>query len=244
MDSLSILLLEDNYLTATDIKESLEKAGHRITAIATNYQEAMASIQQEIPDLAIIDIHLAGSPVDGITIAGELLKHYWMPLIYLTANSEQTTFQRAKQTDPAAYLLKPFRQHELAFQVELAYINQFKERGSGNAFAASTLYLPVGKAHNQIRKESVLYLQASGSYVNVYTIEEAKPFLLAMHLGHLAQYFITPNFFRLSRSLLINLNHVSRVETDQILLNHSTYLAISEGNRSSLLKRLTIIRTR
>ncbi|MBO0953104.1 response regulator [Fibrella forsythiae] len=244
MDSLAILLLEDNFLTATDIKEALEKAGHRITAIVCSYPEAVASIQQQTPDLAIIDIHLAGSAADGITIAGELLKHYWMPLIYLTANSEQTMFQRAKQTDPAAYLLKPFRQNELAFQVELAYLNQFKERSLTSAFTASTLYLPVGKAHQQIRKEDVLYLQASGSYVNVFMLNEPKPYLLAMHLGHLAQYFVSPNFFRLSRSLLINLDHVSRVEADQVLLNHRVQLAISEGNRSSLLRQLTVVRSR
>ncbi|GAB3490584.1 hypothetical protein GCM10027341_02480 [Spirosoma knui] len=244
MNSLNILLVEDQSITAADIEETLEKAGHRITAIASNRHEVLAAVQAETPDLAIIDIHLEGSTADGIAIAQELLKLNGMPIIYLTANSKSPTFQRAKKTRPAAYLLKPFRQEELAFQVELAYLNQREERYVLTPDQSESLYVPLNKGYERIDKKDVLYLQASGAYVKIFMAAEAQPHLLTMHLGHLAQYFSGADFFRLSRSLLINLSYVSRLESNQLyLLGNQVCLPISEGSRPDLLKRLAVVRT-
>ncbi|CAN5355266.1 N/A [soil metagenome] len=241
MNSLNILIVEDENITAVDIQETLEKAGHQVTAIARNFQEAVAAVKHCPPDLAMIDIRLEGSSADGITTARELLNQHWMPIIYLTANSESQTFQRAKETSPAAYLLKPFRHHELAFQVELAYINQHNR----NQLTSTTLFLPINKGHEKIEKDNVVYLLAEGAYVKVYMVGEDKPHLLAMNLGYLAQYFSTANFHRLSRSLLINLNHVSRLERNQLFLHKlPAPIIIPEGNRVDLMKKLAVVRTR
>lgn len=241
MHPLNILIVEDEIITAVDIQETLEKAGHRVTAIARNFQEAVAAVRQYPPDLAMIDIRLEGSSADGITTARELLNQHWMPIIYLTASSESQAFQRAKETLPAAYLLKPFRHHELAFQVELAYINQHNR----NLLTSETLFLPINKGHEKIEKDNVLYLLAEGAYVNVYMVGEEKPHLLAMNLGYLAQYFSTANFHRLSRSLLINLNHVSRLERNQLFMHKlSAPITIPEGNRADLMNKLSVVRTR
>jgi DNA-binding LytR/AlgR family response regulator len=75
-------------------------------------------------------------------------------------------------------------------------------------------------------------------------IEEATPYLFSMNLGHLAQYFSSPNFFRLSRSLLVNLNYIERIERDHIYMrNHESPIQIPEGNKTELMKKLAVIRT-
>lgn len=245
MSALKILIVEDEVMTAVDIKETLEKAGHIITAIARNADEALSSLKKQLPDLAIIDIMLKASVYDGIQIATNLTKIHPMPIIYLTANSENQTFQRAKDTSPAAYLLKPFRHNELALQVELAYHNYTANGSSSpNPISAETIFLPYDKGLKKLIKHDVLYLKADGSYVKVYLIEEATPYLFSMNLGHLAQYFSSPNFFRLSRSLLINLNYIERIERDHIYMrNHESPIQIPEGNKTELMKKLAVIRT-
>ncbi|MVM32725.1 response regulator [Spirosoma sp. HMF4905] len=241
MNSLNILIVEDETITAADIQETLEKAGHSIITIARNTQEAVAAVKKYLPDLAMIDISLERSSADGIDTARELLSHHRMPIIYLTAHSEAQTFQRARETMPAAYLLKPFRQHELAFQVELAYMNQHTK----NLQTSETLLLPINKGYEKIHKDKVIYLLAEGAYVKVYMAGEEKPYLLAMNLGYLAQYFSTANFHRLSRSLLINLDHVSRLERSQLFMhNYTIPINIPEGNRGDLMKKLAVVRTR
>ncbi|GAB3698281.1 hypothetical protein GCM10027592_23210 [Spirosoma flavus] len=242
--SLNILLVEDVFITAVDIQETLERAGHRVIAIAGNYQEALAAVEQQ-PDLAIIDIVLSGSSVDGITTARELLKIHWMPIIYLTAQSEPEVFQQAKDTLPAAFLLKPFRHNELAFQVELAYLNHTKKQQETNVAESENLYLPAKKGYEKIRKSQVVYLMAEGSYVKVFMADEDKPRLFTMNLGYLAQYFPTTEFYRLSRSHLINLEYVVRLERTQLYMhNQPNSLPIPEGNRNEIMRRLAVVRTR
>ncbi|GAB3895301.1 hypothetical protein GCM10028803_11640 [Larkinella knui] len=246
MEPLTILIVEDEIITANDIRATVEKAGHRVTAIARNFEQAVAAVRRQPPDLALIDIHLKKSTADGIATAKELLLIHWMPIIYLTANSEISTFQRAKDTAPAAYLLKPFHPNELVFQIELTYHNRSQERQqSANPAASETLFLPINKGYEKVDKSNVVYLLAEGAYVKIFLINEEKPHLLTMNLGYLAQYFPNPNFYRLSRSLLINLNHLERLERNQLFMrNQPASIPIPESNRGDLMKQLAVIRTR
>jgi DNA-binding LytR/AlgR family response regulator len=245
MTVLKILIVEDEVMTGVDIKETLEKAGHTITAIARNSDEATGSLNKQLPDIAIVDIMLRASVHDGIQTAIELVKIHPMPIIYLTANSETQTFQRAKDTSPAAYLLKPFRHNELALQIELAYHNYKANLSTNpNPIVAEAIFLPFDKGLKKLIKQEVLYLKADGSYVKVYLKDETNPYLFSMNLGHLAQYFSTPNFYRLSRSLLINLNCIERIERDQLYVrNQESPIQIPEGNKTDLMKQLAVIRT-
>lgn len=241
MEKWKILIVEDELITAVDIKETLEKAGHQIIAVARDFKEAMAAVKRQLPDLAMIDIRLEDSTMDGIGVGKELLNLHFMPIIYLTANSESETFQRAKETLPAAYLLKPFRHRELAMQVELAYTNR---KSSTNSLDSEHLYLPINKGYEKIAQADVLYLLADGSYTKVFMLNEEVPLLVSMNLGHLAQYFTAPHFYRLSRSLLINLSHLGRIERNQLWLeNHKLPIPVPDVNRAELLRRLKIVRT-
>lgn len=241
MPALNILIVEDQSLIAFDIRETLEKAGHTITAIARNFREAVDSARKTPPDIAIVDIILENSHGDGITLVRELQRDRWIPFIYLTANSEIATFERARETNPAAYLLKPFRHSELAFQVELAYLNQHRKEALTDV--SDSLYVPLDNGYDRIRKNDVVYLQANGSYVRVFLEGREKPHLLTMNLGHLIQYFQAPHFFRLSRSLCINIQHITRIESQQVWLD-GHILPIPEGARADLLRRVTVVKTR
>jgi DNA-binding LytR/AlgR family response regulator len=247
MDSLKILIVEDETITAMDLRETLQEAGHKVTAIARNYEQALKAAKSNPPDLALIDIHLEeGSTEDGITTARELVAQHRMPIIYLTANSEVETFQLAKETLPAAYLLKPFRHDELKLQVELAYYYfQYNQMPTSGSPIAGTLYLPIDKGHEKIDLKDVLYLQADGSYVKIFMSKKELPHHISTNLSHLAQYFTAPNFYRLSRSLLINLDHLERVERNYLfLINHKTPIQIPSASRKELMKKLTVVRTK
>ena len=246
MDSLKILIVEDETITAMDLRETLQEAGHTVTAIARNFDQALRAVKTQPPDLALIDIHLEGSSGDGTATAQALLALHSMPIIYLTANSDSQTFQLAKETLPAAYLLKPFRHDELKLQVELAYYYfQFNHNNSISSPNARHLYLPIDKGHEKIDLNDVLYLQADGSYVKVFMIKKEVPHHISTNLSHLAQYFSLPNFYRLSRSLLINLDYLERLERNYLfLINHKTAIPIPVASRKELMKKLTVVRTK
>ncbi len=245
MDPLKILIVEDETITAMDLCETLEAAGHTVTGIARNIQQALESAAAYLPDLALIDIQLRGSSADGIATAKELLARYRMPIIYLTANSEEQTFQLAKQTLPAAYMLKPFRHDELKLQIELAYYSQSPPVSSVDSSAAKYVYLPDDEGYERVELKDVLYVKADGAYTKVFAITKETPYHVSTNLSHLSQYFPTPNFHRLSRSLLINLNYLARVEHNYLYMKgHSTPLPIPAANRKELMKRLNVVRTK
>ncbi|MFD2934638.1 response regulator [Spirosoma flavum] len=247
MDSLKILIVEDETITAMDLRETLQEAGHQVTAIARTFEQALKSVKSQPPDLALIDIYLGEeSTADGIATARELLAHNRMPIIYLTANSDVQTFQSAKETLPAAYLLKPFRHDELKLQIELAYYYfQSNLKSAVGSYVSGPLYLPIDKGHEKIDLKDVLYLQADGSYVKIFMVKKDLPHHISTNLSHLAQYFSAPNFYRLSRSLLINLDHLERVERNYLfLINHKTAIQIPSVSRKELMKKLTVVRTK
>ena len=245
MNSLKILLVEDDTITAMDLSETLQEAGHQITAIARNVEQAVKAVKVQPPDLALIDIHLEGSSADGIATAKKLVAIHSMPIMYLTANSEPETFQSAKETLPVAYLLKPFRQDELKLQIELAYYYFQSTLPSTNTIPVSGyLYLPVDKGHEKIDPKDVLYMEADGSYVKIFLVSK-KVYHISMNLSHLAQYFTTDNFYRLSRSLLINLNYLERLEANHLyLVNQEAPISIPSASRKELIKKLRIVRTK
>lgn len=245
MSPLKILIVEDDIITATDLKETLEKAGYSITDMATTYEEALASAGRDKPDLAIIDITLEGSTADGVHTAKDLVDRYSIPVVYLTANSESKTFQRARETFPAAYLLKPFDYKELAFQIELAsQYYALNKQSDSNPHTADAIFLPVDNGHQKIRKEDVVCLKADGSYVKVYLKNEETPYLFSMNLGYLSQYFTSPNFYRLSRSVTINLKYLEQIKTTELYLKgYSSPIPIPERKKSDLMKQLAVVRT-
>lgn len=119
MGNKRILIVEDEGLLALQIKNELLKMGHTITAIYVSGEEALKGIEAEKPDLVLMDIKIQGE-MDGIETADRMLKQYDLPIIYLTAHSEENTIERAKVTRPYGYLLKPVNAKELQIAVEVA----------------------------------------------------------------------------------------------------------------------------
>lgn len=123
-----ILVVEDEILVALDIERSLKKLDFNVVAIATNYDEALDAVKKYIPDIIIMDIHLEGSK-DGITTVKAIQKIKNIPIIYLTAYYDEKTVNKAILTNPASYLLKPFKTEELKSTIMLTVfkINRFNK---------------------------------------------------------------------------------------------------------------------
>ena len=81
MEKIKILLIEDEMITATDLKEILEKRGHTVIGIAKTYYETVSMVERQKPDLAVVDIKLRNSTHNGIEIAETYLKNQEIPYI-------------------------------------------------------------------------------------------------------------------------------------------------------------------
>jgi DNA-binding NarL/FixJ family response regulator len=114
-----VLIVEDERVVAKDLKLTLESMGYEVIGSAASRDEALAVCAQQVPDIVLMDIRIKGS-VDGIDTAHELLERYGLHVIYLTAHADVASIDRAKQTRPHAYLLKPVKTGELQGAIEIA----------------------------------------------------------------------------------------------------------------------------
>jgi PAS domain S-box-containing protein len=141
-----ILVVEDDAIEAMDIKRILESEGYIVPEIASSGEEAQQILKDIKPDLILMDIVLSGD-IDGIKTAELIKKDYKIPVIYLTAHSEEGTVQRAKLTDPYAYLIKPFDVNELKRVIYMAlYKQDMEEKLEGKRVHFQSLFenAPVG----------------------------------------------------------------------------------------------------
>ena len=122
----NILVVEDERITAKDIKRSLEKAGYCVTATASTGEDAIKYSEKYKPDIVLMDIKLEGE-VDGIAAAETITSEFAIPVIYLTSYSDKSTVERAKTTHPSAFILKepfgflhkPFEENELYTAIDI-----------------------------------------------------------------------------------------------------------------------------
>ncbi|MCX6132143.1 MAG: response regulator, partial [Proteobacteria bacterium] len=117
--NLKVLLVEDELLIAENVKEMLEDQGHKVVDICTTVTQAAASFSKHNPDLVLLDIKLQGKG-SGIELSEMIRKYSSVPIIFVTANSDEKTFQMAIQTSPYGYLTKPVNEKDLTVAVALA----------------------------------------------------------------------------------------------------------------------------
>jgi PAS domain S-box-containing protein len=120
--------MEDEQLMALDLREKLENMGFVVTAVAGSGEEAYSLAEKTRPDLVLMDILIEGD-IDGIETAKKIHAGFNIPIIYISALSDENTMQRAKLSEPFAYLIKPFDDRELKFTIETAiYRYQLENR--------------------------------------------------------------------------------------------------------------------
>lgn len=118
MDKSKIIIVEDERIVAEDLREILQNLGYEVVALVASAQEAIAKTEKLQPSLVLMDIMLKGN-MDGIKAAEAIRSSFGIPVVYLTAYSDDNTLQCAKVTEPFGYVLKPFQERELQITIEM-----------------------------------------------------------------------------------------------------------------------------
>jgi two-component system, response regulator PdtaR len=114
-----ILIVEDEALVSTYIRNVLEESGFLVSGVASSGPEAVSLASELYPDLALVDIKLAG-PMDGIEVAQLLNEKFAIRSIFLSGVHDPQTMERAKGANPLGYLQKPFRPSQVFNALEKA----------------------------------------------------------------------------------------------------------------------------
>jgi len=131
MSAIKVLVVEDDEVTAMNLKMSLEKQGYDVVSLADNAVTARNKIKIYNPDIALIDIGLQKT-MDGIELAQYIRDKNPLPFIYLTAHSDNDMLSKAKKTEPYGYIVKPFDPINLHTTIQMA-LYRFKEEKKRNS---------------------------------------------------------------------------------------------------------------
>lgn len=247
MANIKILVVEDDMITAADISLQLTQAGYEVSGITPRGEDALKSIESTRPDLVLMDVHLKGA-LDGVETARQVTEQYGIPLIFLTANSDAATYNRAKTARPFAFISKPFQPVDLERAIELAF-----ERATGGSTSEPTAELSEQpfllddrifvRHHDRMVKvlfHEVLFVEAERSYCKIFA--DDKEYLLAVPLGTLEEKLPRQYFMRVHRSFIVNLSRVDALsEQQESLIFGKLQVPLSRSFRDEVVARLRLV---
>ena len=249
MDKVKVIVVEDEFPIAEDIGLRLEQNGYNVLSLFDRAELALPYILQHSPDIILADIKLLGG-ADGINMVEELQKKSKLPIIYITANSDRTTYDRAKKTNPHAFLVKPFTTINLLSAIDLALYNfssgsipqdisrdnPFVNQHSDEQFLINQcLFIRVNGKYKKLLSENILYVEASGSYIHVQT--ESERFTLSQNLSQFQKRTPLPDFVRIHRSYIINITKVDSFEESSVFVQDKK-IPLSDSYKKEFLSRI------
>lgn len=262
MEKINVLIVEDQFIIAQDIESLLTDWGYNVVGVAASSEEAVALFDTHKPDLALVDVNIDGA-LDGIETVRLFQAKRPIPIVYLTAQADLQTVERAKASKPYAYLLKPFDERSLQISLELAFDNfsrlQDSTMGSVNELEKSNT-LPLASEvklsadvilqnHNSIfikqnyrfvklNKDELTYIEADRNYSFLQT--KYHRYIVRMPLTMILDRLDSDNIVRVHRSYAVNINSVDEFSDSEIVILGKN-IPFSPSYKDEFLKHFNVI---
>lgn len=243
-----ILALEDERVFANLITFIVGKLGYELIGIADNADDMMRLIHATKPDIILLDINVKGDK-DGIQI-GEAIQKLPKPapVIFLTSHDEKEVFERARQTNPYAYITKPFDELTLQRAIELAFQKHSQNIGSTedyigwqqDVFLEDSFFVKIGDKLEKIDVHELLYIEVDLKYITLHTKD--KQLAARMTLQEIKNKIPPKMFVQIHRNCIINLKHINNInlKTNEVELG-GKILTISKRQKEHFIEKLNMI---
>lgn len=224
MSELKILIVEDEAIVADDLADRLEAMGYAVVGIEASGEAAIETVAREMPDIVLMDIMLQGH-MDGIEAAQQIGERFHLPVVYLTANADRATLDRAKLTVPLGYILKPFKDRELQVTLEIALTRHNAEREIQQALAATQAQQDAVKEESD--RKSQYFSMASHEFRTPLSVIQASAEMLDT-LGESWSAEKKKKYLQRIQSSAASMNQLledvlafGRVQSDRLSLNRA-----------------------
>lgn len=239
---IQVLIVEDEFIIADYIQGCLVNLEYDVAGICSTYDEAVAALQNYQPDIAIIDITIKGEK-NGIDIANHISQSLDIPFIFASSHGDKGTVDKAKQTRPAAYLIKPFTEEDLYAAIETALVNFSNEKTNREQdeeiiIIHDGFFIRHKNRFIKILLDELIYAEANDNYVNLFTADTH--YTLKTTLLKLQE--ILPHYFlRIQKSYIVNLHQLKSFDMEEVVVHNKT-LPIGKSYSEALLEKLKIVK--
>lgn len=199
-----ILIVEDEVLIANFIKKMLQKEGFSNLETANDIQTAETKFNSFRPDIILLDINLEDSNT-GIDLAAR--KNEEAKIIYLTAQNDSETIQKAIATNPETYLTKPIKKSDLLAAIQLASFKSIKK------------YVIIKDGYDEVKifHDDIIYIKSDNIYIDVITT--FKKYAVRNSLDNFLKELNNDTFCKAHRSFIINKKRVTKKTTNAVFLS-------------------------
>ena len=260
MNKTTILIVEDDMIIAADLSLHLTRMNFEVIGILARGEDAIQQIKDNPPDIILMDIQLKGH-LDGIETSSQIqTTNDQIIIIFLTSNSDEATYNRAKKTKPHAFISKPFKRLDLGRAIELALLRKqennnesleniettmqlqneiLEEKGNGYILK-DRIFVKYKNKMVKLFLQDILYAEADRSYCKVFTSN--KFYLMTMPLKLFEDKLSSGSFLRVHRSFIINLTKVETISDncENVYIGQKN-ISISRGYKEELKKRLRLV---
>jgi DNA-binding LytR/AlgR family response regulator len=248
--AVKILLVEDEIIVRKDIEQRLIKLGYEVVAQTDNGKKAMELARETKPDLALLDIQIKGD-LTGIDVADALRKEMDIPIIYLTANADEATVEKAKYTEPHGYIIKPFQEVNLRTTIEMAMHKHAKEMEvrventflrSLTEFKTNANYLFIKHQSKLVRLDTkdIYYVEALKDYMQVVT-KDIK-YVIHATMKDIERKLSNSVFQRVHRSYIVNMEKITYISGGEVVLGDvGKEISVGGNYRDELASRINVL---
>lgn len=243
---INVLIVEDEFTIALDIEERLKQMNYSVAGIASGYEKALTFLNENNLDIALLDINL-GTEKTGIDLAELIYEKFNIPVIFLTAYSDDENFKKAQGAHPMGFIIKPFKDADLDHGIKLALQryseiankrlspnqNEIKDKSFDNI-----VFLKEKGQILCVKKNEVFWLEAMDNYTIIHKRKEKHT--VNSFLRDVLTKLNSDNFFRIHKSHAVALDKITKIEDNLIFLG-DIYLIISRKYKKELLKRLDLL---
>lgn len=250
MAKTSVLVVEDESIVAKDIQQSLIKLGYNVVGTASTGEKALALANELRPDIILMDIMLKG-PMSGIDTSAEIKKDLSIPVIFLTAYTDESTLVKAKVTEPFGYIIKPFKEIDLHTSIEMALYKHGKEKDIvkerdllysivENKDSKDYIFVKSNSRLIKLNTKEIYYIEALKDYVVINTLNSR--YTIHSTMKDIEKKMPLSDFIRVHRSFIVRIDKIATIDLPNLILeNEKKVIPIGGSYKDDLVNRLNLV---
>lgn len=250
MQGINILVVEDESIVAKDIQQSLKKLGYNVVGVSSTAEQAIEKATELKPELVLMDIMLKGE-LSGIDAAMEIRSKLDIPVVFLTAYADSATLNKAKETEPFGYIIKPFKEIDLQTSIEMALYKHKKEsqvrkerdflysiienmEGNGIIFIKSNSKLV------KLKTSDIFFIEALKDYVTINT--KTARYTIHSTMKDIQAKLPQNEFIRVHRSFIVRVDKIGSIDFPNLVLEEDKkVIPIGGSYKEELYQKLKLI---
>lgn len=247
---MNILVVEDESIVAKDIQVCLKRLGYEVVGLESTGEEAVKKAAEVLPDLVMMDIMLKGE-MSGIEAADLIRKNQDIPVIFLTAYTDRNTVDKAKETEPYGYIIKPFKEIDIQTAIEIALYKHGKEmqvKKERDMYYSMVekqdsndmIFVKANQRLVKIRFEDIYFIEALKDYVVINTQE--RRYTIHSTMKDIERKMPEKYFVRVHRSFIVRLDKIKEIDHSNVIMESDKKVIPVGGSYKDILQqRLNMI---